>query len=103
MQMNVADPAHRSHAVTAASCSAPKATELRRWMVDHAGVTLGIGLGMAPADDPAWHGYFRVGHMGHVNAHMALGVIGAMEAGLKALGIAHRPGGATAAAEIIAG
>ena len=66
-------------------------------MTQKAGVTLGIGLGMVDSGDPAWHGFFRIGHMGHVNAHMVLGTIGAMEAGLTALSIPHGKGGLNAA------
>lgn len=67
-------------------------------------MTLGIGIGMAPPEDPAWHGHFRIGHMGHVNAHMVLGTLAAVEAGMKALGIPHGEGAlAAAAAEIAAG
>ena len=40
--------------------------------------------------------------MGHVNAHMVLGVIGVIEAGLKAVGIEHGRGAGAAAAEVIA-
>jgi alanine-glyoxylate transaminase/serine-glyoxylate transaminase/serine-pyruvate transaminase len=60
-------------------------------------VTLGIGLGMAAPTDPAWHGFFRVAHMGHVNAHMTLGALAAMDAGLKSLGIPHGAGALEAA------
>jgi alanine-glyoxylate transaminase/serine-glyoxylate transaminase/serine-pyruvate transaminase len=66
-------------------------------------VTLGIGLGMAPSTDPAYHGFLRVGHMGHVNAHMTLGALAVMEAGLTALGIPHGPGAVEAAAKVVAG
>lgn len=100
--MNIGTPALRSHAVTAARAPAPKGTELRTWLTEKAGVTLGIGLGMAPMDDPAWHGFFRVGHMGHVNAQMVMGVLGAIEAGLVALDIPHGPGALAAAARIAA-
>ena len=41
--------------------------------------------------------------MGHVNAQMILGALTTIEAGLVALGIAHGPGGASAAARAIAG
>ena len=101
VQLNVRDPAIRAHGVTALNCPAPQATALRDWVREHTGVRLGIGLGMAPFGDPAWHGYFRVGHMGHVNAHMVLGVVGAIEAGLGALGVPHNTGGAEAAAKVI--
>ena len=100
--LNVADPAHRSRAVTAARFGAPDATRLREWTEREAGVTLGIGLGMALPSDPEWHGFLRVAHMGHVNAHMTLGAIAVMEAGLLALNIPHGPGALDAAARVIA-
>jgi len=102
LELNIADPALRSRAVTALRIGAPHGSDLRRWVQDHAGVTLGIGLGMAEPGDPAWHGFFRIGHMGHVNAHMILGALGAIEAGLMALDIPHGPGGVGAAAQAIA-
>ncbi|MGV8952209.1 MAG: pyridoxal-phosphate-dependent aminotransferase family protein, partial [Cypionkella sp.] len=80
--LNVADPINRARAVTAARFGAPHATRLREWCEHKAGVTLGIGLGMAASDDPAYHGFLRVGHMGHVNAHMTLGALAVMEAGM---------------------
>lgn len=95
--MNVADPANRGWSVTAARFGAPHATRLREWCETKAGVTLGIGLGMAPSTDPAYHGFLRVAHMGHVNAHMTLGALAVMEAGMQALGIAHGQGGLPAA------
>ncbi|MFN4130702.1 MAG: pyridoxal-phosphate-dependent aminotransferase family protein, partial [Paracoccaceae bacterium] len=100
--LNVADPAHRSRAVTAARLGAPDATRLREWTEAEAGVTLGIGLGMALPSDPAWHGFLRVAHMGHVNAHMTLGALAVMQAGLIALDIPHGPGALDAAAKVIA-
>jgi alanine-glyoxylate transaminase/serine-glyoxylate transaminase/serine-pyruvate transaminase len=102
VRMNIADPANRTHAVTSVAIGAPHATELRTWMCDNAGVSLGIGLGMAPPDDPAWHGYFRIGHMGHVNAHMALGTIGAIQSGLTALNIPFGKGALDAASAVCA-
>ena len=102
LELNIADPALRSRAVTALRIGAPHGSDLRRWVQDHAGVTLGIGLGMAEPGAPAWHGFFRIGHMGHVNAHMILGALGAIEAGLMALDIPHGSGGVAAAARVIA-
>ena len=101
-ELNVRDRAHRSHAVTAVRLP-ERATALREWCERECGVTLGIGLGMAPLGDPAWHGFFRVGHMGHLSAHVMLGTIGAIEAGLRALDIPHGAGGASAAARAVAG
>lgn len=102
VEMNVADRAYRSHAVTALRIGAPHGTALRDWLTENTGVTLGIGLGMATPGDPAWHGFFRVGHMGHVNTHMALGVIGSIETGLIALGLPHGKGGLERAAASLA-
>lgn len=102
LRLNIADPALRSHAVTALRIGAPDGSRLRLWLQENAGVTLGVGLGMAEPDDPAWHGFFRIGHMGHVNAHMVLGVLGAIDAGFKALDIAHGSGALEAATAVIA-
>ena len=101
--MNVADPAFRSHAVTALRLQSPQATQVRNWVEQHLGLTLGIGLGMAAPGDPSWHGFFRLGHMGHVSGHMILGMLGGIEAAMRAEGIAHGPGALDAAASVIAG
>jgi alanine-glyoxylate transaminase/serine-glyoxylate transaminase/serine-pyruvate transaminase len=63
---------------------------------DKCGVVLGIGLGALDGKG------FRIAHMGHVNAPMVLGTLGAVEMGLKALGIPHGTGGAQAAVEHLA-
>ena len=102
LELNVSDPAHRSNAVTSIRAGSAKGSELRNWCEERAGLTLGIGLGMAAFDAPEWHHFFRLGHMGHVNAHMVLGALATIEAGLKAVGIDHASGGVEAAAEIVA-
>jgi alanine-glyoxylate transaminase/serine-glyoxylate transaminase/serine-pyruvate transaminase len=102
VSLNIPDRRLRSHAVTALRCTAPDGTRLRDWLMEHAGVTLGIGLGMAPLDSPDWHGFFRIAHMGHVNPHMVLGALASVQAGMTAMGIPHRPGGLDAAAQVIA-
>ena len=98
VRLNLADPGLRSWAVTSAHAGSPDAARLRAWCERVAGLTLGIGLGRTPED--AW---FRIGHMGHVNAPMVLGALGTIEAGLAALGIPHRVGGVAAAAAVVAG
>lgn len=102
LRLNVAKPEHRSHAVTSLGLAGNDGTRLREWLTDNMGVTLGISLGMADWQSPEWHSYFRIGHMGHVNAHMVLGVCGAIEAGFTALGIDHGAGGAAAAGQVLA-
>ena len=99
--LNIADPAFRGHAVTAARIGGGGADRLRRWCEHEAGVTLGIGLGMAEPGAPDFGNYLRVAHMGHVNAHMTLGALAVMEAGMEALGLAHGVGGVAAAATVI--
>ena len=101
IRLNIKEPQQRSHSVTSASMDPPHATELRRWTEHKAGVTLGIGLGMADPSDPAYHGFLRVAHMGHVNAHMTLGMLSVIDAGLKALNIPHGVGALEAASRIV--
>ena len=101
LRLNVADPTHRSRAVTTLHLPTPDATRLRAWVEAQTGVTLGLGIGMQSETDPTGEGVFRIGHMGHVNAHMVLGVLSAIEAGMKALGIDHGPGGISAATDVL--
>lgn len=99
MALNIAAPEARSRAVTTIRTGAGDASRLRRWCQDMAGVTLGLGL-EAPGADP--HSLFRIAHMGHLNPPVLLGTLGTVEAGLRALGIAHGSGAVAAAAEVIA-
>ncbi len=101
--LNVPEPAHRGWSVTAARMGAPDARRLREWTETVGAVTLGIGLGMATDADPGADGFLRVAHMGHVNAHMTLGALAVMQAGMVALGIPHGAGGLDAAARVVAG
>lgn len=101
LTLNVSDPAHRSCAVTALRIGAPHGTALRRWTEDKTGVTLGIGLGMQSADDPKADGFFRLGHMGHLNAPMVMGALSSIQSGLIALGVPHGAGALDAAAQVI--
>ncbi|MEP1696873.1 MAG: aminotransferase class V-fold PLP-dependent enzyme, partial [Paracoccaceae bacterium] len=97
LELNVPKTLHRSHAVTTIKTGDSGSLALQDWCKTKAGLTLGIGLGMDRPDQ-----YFRLGHMGHVNAHMILGVLATLEAGMKATGMEHAPGGAAVAAEVIA-
>jgi alanine-glyoxylate transaminase/serine-glyoxylate transaminase/serine-pyruvate transaminase len=54
-------------------------------------VVLGVGIG------PLGGRALRIAHMGHVNAPMILGTLGALEIGLVALDVAHGKGGLQAA------
>jgi aspartate aminotransferase-like enzyme len=100
--LNVADKPKRAHSVTGARIGNGGAIRLREWLEKNAGVTLGIGLGMAAPTEPAYGDYLRVAHMGYVNAHMTLGVLSSVEAGMRSLGISHGTGALDAAAQAIA-
>ena len=94
---NIKDPAKRSRAVSAFGIGAGNGDKLRAWCEEKAGLTLGIGLGREPED-----AFFRVGHMGHVNAQMMLAAIATIDSGLKACAIPHGAGAVEAATELIA-
>jgi len=97
MALNIGDASLRSNAVTSVMAGGGDGQRLQDWCEHKAGLTLGIGLGRDPAA-----AFFRIGHMGHVNAHMILGALATIEAGLIALSIPHGAGGAAAAAASIA-
>lgn len=103
LALNVTDPGLRSCAVTALRIGAPHGTALRNWTEQNLGLTLGIGLGMADSSDPAWHGFFRLGHMGHVNGQMILAMLGGVETAMAALDIPRGRGAVEAAAAVMAG
>jgi alanine-glyoxylate transaminase/serine-glyoxylate transaminase/serine-pyruvate transaminase len=102
LELNIKDPAHRSRAVTALRIGLPHGPRLRKWVENHAGLTLGIGLGMSEEGDPSGGGFFRLGHMGHVNAQMIMGLLGGIETAFVALDIPHGPGALEAAARELA-
>ena len=101
-ELNVADPAARSHAVTSVRLP-ERGTDLRRWVEARFGLTLGIGLGMAPPGSEASKGFLRVGHMGHVSGHSMMGTLGGIEGGLRTLDVRMGEGGLSAAAAVLAG
>lgn len=102
IRLNVARDDWRGRSVTAARIGGGDGLRLRQWCEKQAGVTLGIGLAMETPEDPRAEGFIRVAHMGHVNAHMTLGALSVMDAGFKALGIAHGEGAIAAAAHVVA-
>lgn len=96
---NIQDRAIRSHAVSTVNMSDGNAARLRSWTEENAGLTLGIGLGFPEAD---FGNHFRIGHMGHQNLPMVMGVLGTIDAALKALDIPHGDGALDAASKVLA-
>ena len=93
----VTDATARANSVTNVQCgTAIDSVELARRCRDDFGVTLGVGIG--DLGGPS----FRIGHMGHVNAPMILGVLGSVEAALISMGVDVPESGVAAAAATLA-
>jgi len=93
---NVVAPEHRANSVTTVLLNGASPEPLLTFAREVCGVTLGVSIG--GTGDRA----FRIAHMGHVNAAMVLGTLGAVETGLVSLGIPHGEGGVRAAIESFA-
>ncbi len=96
LSLNIANPAERSNSVTCILTDGRSPQPLLDYCRDKCGVILGVGFGEI-ADR-----CFRIAHMGHTNAPMVLGTLGAVEMALKALAIPHGSGGVQAAVEYLA-
>ena len=95
LAFNIANPAERANSITCILMQGRDPKPLLDYCRDKCGVVLGVGLGELAGKA------FRIAHMGHVNAPMVLGTLGAVEMGLKALGIPHGAGGVQAAVEYL--
>ena len=92
---NIANPAERANPVTCVLMQGRDPEPLLDYARDKCNVVLGVGLGDLGGKA------FRIAHMGYCNAPMVLGTLGAVEMGLKALGIPHGSGGVQAAVEYL--
>ncbi len=98
LRFNATEPEERANSVTTILLrEGVDPDPLRRFVEDVFNVTLGFGIGEFTGKA------FRIGHMGYINAPMIMGILGAVEAGLGAVGIPHGKGGVQAAQEVIAG
>jgi alanine-glyoxylate transaminase/serine-glyoxylate transaminase/serine-pyruvate transaminase len=89
---NIAAPAERANSVTTILWQGSGGPQpLIDYCRAKCGVVLGVGIGALSGKA------FRIAHMGHVNAPMVLGTLGAVEVGLSALGLPHGRGGVQAA------
>ena len=97
LELNIKKIKERSNAVTTVFSKGFDFTKTREWISEQGGVDLGIGLGFTSLELLGGKSVFRIGHMGHLNPHMILGVLSLLEAGLTINKIPHRSGGVTAA------
>jgi alanine-glyoxylate transaminase/serine-glyoxylate transaminase/serine-pyruvate transaminase len=92
LSFNVTAPAERADSVTTVLVDRDPGA-LLEFCRTRCGLVLGVGIG------PLHGKAVRIAHMGHINAPMILGTLGALEIGLLALKIAHGKGGLQAAVE----
>jgi alanine-glyoxylate transaminase/serine-glyoxylate transaminase/serine-pyruvate transaminase len=86
------DPAAYSSSLTAVLLPDGKSeVRLRELILERFNLSLGSGLGKVKDK------VFRIGHLGDFNDLMLLGTLAGIEMGLTLAGIAHQPGGVTAA------
>jgi alanine-glyoxylate transaminase/serine-glyoxylate transaminase/serine-pyruvate transaminase len=76
LALNITEPAKRSQAVTTILSKNDECGRLRHWCEHKAGLTLGIGLGLAEPGHKSWDNVMRLGHMGHLNPVMLMGALG---------------------------
>jgi alanine-glyoxylate transaminase / serine-glyoxylate transaminase / serine-pyruvate transaminase len=95
LAFNISNAAERANSITCVLMQGRDPQPLLDYARDKCGVILGVGLG--DLGDKS----FRIAHMGHTNAPMVLGTLGAVEMGLKALAIPHGSGGVQAAVEYL--
>src|SRR5499426_221354 len=95
LSFNITNPTERANSITCVLMQGRDPLPLLDYARQKCGVILGVGLG--DLDGKA----FRIAHMGHTNAPMVLGTLGAVEMGLKALGIPHGSGGVQTAVEYL--
>jgi alanine-glyoxylate transaminase/serine-glyoxylate transaminase/serine-pyruvate transaminase len=93
LQFNATEPAERANSITCVLMPEPQ--RLLRYCRERCGVVPGVGIGELSGQA------FRIAHMGHVNAPMLFGTLGAVEMALGALGIPHGAGGVQRAVEYL--
>ena len=95
LSLNATHPAERANSITCVLTPGRDPQPLLDYCRNKCGVVLGVGIG------PFSGKGFRIAHMGHTNAPMVLGALGAAEMGLIALRIPHGAGGVQRAAEYL--
>jgi alanine-glyoxylate transaminase/serine-glyoxylate transaminase/serine-pyruvate transaminase len=95
LEFNIRDPLERASSITTVLTGGRDPKPLLDYCRERCGVVLGVGIGELSGRA------FRIAHMGHVNAPMVIGTLGAVEMGLRALGIPHARGGVDAAVDYL--
>jgi alanine-glyoxylate transaminase/serine-glyoxylate transaminase/serine-pyruvate transaminase len=95
LAFSIVRPEERANSVTTVLVQGRDPAPISDYCRTRCGVVLGRGIGELQGKA------FRIAHMGHVNAPMVLGVLGAIEMALGALGIPHGRGGVQAAVEYL--
>lgn len=96
LAFNVIDAHERANSVTTILVQGRDPQTILDYAREKCGVVLGLGIGDLSGKA------LRIAHMGHVNAPMVIGTLGATEMALKALGIPHGSGGVQAAVDFLA-
>lgn len=97
LEHNIREPGERAPSVTTVLTHREGDEErIRDYARDICGVVVGVGIGDLKGRA------FRIAHMGHVNAPMILGTLGALEMALRACAIPHGAGGVDAAIAYLA-
>jgi len=95
LAMNIVNPAERSNSITNVLTMNRDPKIILDYCHEKCGVVVGHGIGQLSGKA------FRIAHMGHTNAPMVLGTLGAIEMALKALKIPHGSGGVSAAIDYL--
>jgi alanine-glyoxylate transaminase/serine-glyoxylate transaminase/serine-pyruvate transaminase len=98
LEIQCLEPTSHSAALTAVRLpDGHDADQFRQLVLDRFNMSLGSGLGQLKGK------VFRIGHLGACNALVLMGALCGVEMGLAAAGIGHRPGGASAAMQVLCG
>ena len=98
LEVQCADPRHYSSSLTAVRVpEGHSADALRAAILDKYNMSLGNGLGILKDR------VFRIGHLGDFGDLQLIGTLGGVEMGLRVAGVPHKPGGAQAAIDYLAG
>jgi alanine-glyoxylate transaminase / serine-glyoxylate transaminase / serine-pyruvate transaminase len=98
LEVQCEDPRHYSSALTAVRLpEGHSANALRAAILERFNMSLGNGLGQL--NDRV----FRIGHLGDFGDLQLMGTLSGVEMGLRVAGVPHKPGGAQAAIDYLAG